>query len=53
MSWNEWEWMHCLIMPVSYIFYLLDKVFKGNFPCFGCDIRELPLAEIKAMVLKK
>ena len=36
-----------------YIFYLIYKVFKGNFPRFGCAIRELPLAEIKAMVLKK
>ena len=53
VGWNEWEWVHYLIMPISYIFYLIHKVFKGNFPRFGCAIRELPLAEIKAMVLKK
>ena len=41
--------------PVKQIIYFIfqDKVFKGNFPRFGCVIRELPLAEIKVMIYIK
>ena len=42
----------CIVLNKSYIYFIFyDKVFKGKFPQFSSAIRELLLAEIKAMVL--
>ena len=45
------KFLHAVKYIIYFIFY--DKVFKGNFDRFGSAIREFPLAEIKAMLLKQ